>query len=348
MNSEHSDRRRMWPENPDKILCRVKWGVTALRTVRFHLLEVAYAIAQNPDVKGFLVMPEVELRESRIREEWETAASVLRPEILSRLGIWAGREESWFGIPTTPDDRTQDILAERIKAENMEARMRQVRGDLSFVVLGLLIRQWLLGKGPLTTEALRKMAGCSYPTVANALRLVRHCLVRHSDRKVELDRFPKEEWARMVAVAEKARGTVRFADRSGQPRSAESLLRRLQRLERADIAVGGVVGAKHYHSGLDLVGTPRLDLSLHCWKKEADWSFVERLDPGLARMDRRDEPASLVVHLVRRKESFFEPGADGWLYADQVECLLDLHEARLESQAQELLEALQQRRASHE
>lgn len=200
----------------------------------------------------------------------------------------------------------------------------------------------------MTTVSLMDMAGCSYPTVASALRMVRHCLVRHSDRKVELERFPKEEWARMVAVSEKARGTVRFADRSGQPRSAESLLRRLQRLERADIAVGGVVGAKHYHPALDLVGIPRLDLSLHCWRNEANWSFVERLDPGLARTDRRDEPASLVVHLVRRKKSLFEQGTDGLLYADRVECLLDLHEARLESQAQELLEALQQQTAKHE
>ncbi len=326
----------------------VKIGVTAIRTVRFHLLELAYFVAQKPKLQGFLVLPEVELREDRIRAEWEMVAGVLRPYILSRLGIWAGRGESWFGIPTEPNRRTQQILKKHVGFEMAEAGPRQIRADLSFVVLELLVHHWLLGKGPLRTNTLMEMAGCSYPSVAKALRLVRNCLTRHSDRRVELNRFPKEEWARMVAVAERARGTVRFADRSGQSRSVESLLRRLQRLDRADIALGGVVGAKHYHPALDLVGIPRLDLSLHCWGKEPDWSFVERLDPGLARVEGTGEPPSLVVHLVRRKEPLFEHGTEGWQYADPVECLLDLHEARLESQAQELLDTLRQQKAKHE
>jgi hypothetical protein len=38
--------------------------------------------------------------------------------------------------------------------------------------------------------------------------------------------------------------------------------------------------------------------------------------------------------------TFFQKSDDGMVWADEVECLLDLHEARLESQALEFLELL--------
>jgi hypothetical protein len=57
----------------------------------------------------------------------------------------------------------------------------------------------------------------------------------------------------------------------------------------------------------------------------------------LERTIRRDESPSLVIHALRRAESLFQPGEDGLPWADPVECLLDLHEARLESQALEFL-----------
>src|ERR1035441_5002791 len=102
---------------------------------------------------------------------------------------------------------------------------------------------------------------------------------------------------------------------------------------RASLPGGnGCVGAKHYQPSLDLVGNPRLDLSIHSGRKTADLSFVERLDPGLERTARRDESPTLVIHTIRRAESLFQPGEDGLSWADPVECLLDLQEARLEYQ----------------
>jgi hypothetical protein len=149
--------------------------------------------------------------------------------------------------------------------------------------------------------------------------------------------FPRDEWARLVALADEVRGTVRFVDQSGQRRAPESLLRRLQQLQRDDIAVGGVWGAKHYHAALDLVGNPRLDVSIHSPNKAANLDFVAQLDPALARAARRAQAPSLVVHVVRRAASLFERDGSGGLWADPVECLLDLHEARLEDQALEFL-----------
>ena len=178
--------------------------------------------------------------------------------------------------------------------------------------------------------------GC-YPTVREALRRLGSVIKRQSDRRFELAYFPRDEWSGLVAVSNQARSTVRFADRSGQPRSPEAHLRRLEKLRVPNLAVAGVFGAKHFYPDLDLVGSPRLDLSFHCPGRHADLSFVERLDPALAKTEDTREPVSLVLHFVRRGTSLFELRPDGLLWADPVECLLELHDARLEPQAREFL-----------
>ena len=189
------------------------------------------------------------------------------------------------------------------------------------------------------------MAGYSYPTVAKALERPESVVQRGSDRSVELSRFPREEWSRLVAGAAESRSTVRFVDASGQPRSAEALLEPVKRLRRQDVAIGGVIGARHHHPRLDLVGAPRLDRSVHCPENALDLTFVGEIDPALQRQTQdAGRPASLVVHCVRRRESLFALDADGLAWTDPVECLLDLHEARLEQQAEEFVQFFAARR----
>jgi hypothetical protein len=333
----HLDNQIGLDGNLQNRLLEVKVGVSALRSVRVGLMQLAYALSERPEFEGILVLPDVSVTLERLREEWRRVSSVLRPEVLNRLSICIGESGHVIGIPRDPDPKTKQAIVDLIATVRPQATLSLSRPDYSFVVMELLVQQWLLGQGPVTTKWLMEAAGCSYPTVAAVLLRFGHCLVRHSDRRVELRAFPMEEWAGLVAVSEKARGTLRYADRSGQPRSTESLLRRLQNLNRKDIAVGGVIGAKHYDPYLDIIGSSRLDLSLHCPSEIADLSFIERLDPGLARTEKRDEPASIVVHLLRRADPLFQIGKEGLAWADPVECLCDLHEARLEPQAREFL-----------
>jgi len=110
------------------------------------------------------------------------------------------------------------------------------------------------------------------------------------------------------------------------------------------LAIGGVLGAKYYYPNLDLVGTPRLDLSLHCPGKRLNLDFIERLDPALKRVEDPLAPANVVVHAVRQADAQFTPREGGLAWADPVECLFDLHEARLELQAGQFLDALQRQR----
>jgi len=194
------------------------------------------------------------------------------------------------------------------------------------------------------TNELMASVGCSYPTAASALEEFKEDVARGSDRRIELSRWPRLPWLRYIGAQEKARDTERYIDRSGSPRAATDLIRRLQRLKRRDVAIGGTLGALHHVPSLDVVGTPTLALTLHDPHDRASSAFVEHLDPALARTESRDETPLVVVHRQRLVEFLATEDESGTLWADPVECLLDLHEAGVEGLAEQFWSAIVSRR----
>jgi hypothetical protein len=325
-------------------LIEVKIGVAGLRSVRMGLMQLAYALIERPQSEGYLVLSEVAITPERLEQEWKHAAAVLRPETLDRIVLCVEAAGQITGIPRPPDLETQRILLETLDKERSQAGSRVARSDTLFVVLKILRHHWLTDGHPVTAGWLAQTSGYSYPTVANVLQGLGSLIERGSDRRLRLRWFPREELARLVAMSDRARATARYADRSGQPRSPEDHLKRLEKLNPPGLAIGGVLGARHYLPDLDLVGTPRLDISLHARNPQADVDFIEQLDPALNRVKDPLEPASVVVHVVYHQDPLFVPREGGLYWADPVECLLDLHEARLEMQAGQFLDALRKQR----
>ncbi len=308
---------------------------------------MAAAVVREPEAHQLLCVVSPRMSEERIEEEWKLIGRVLRPEVVRRLTVHValpdGRRRSFGEIP---ESLAEDLCRDKVQREHGAGTVGMVSlpaPDYSFIILKLFVYAWLTNRGPVTARWLADTAGCSYPTVASATRRIGRTIVRRKDRRLELREFPRQEWSRLLTVADDARSTMRFADRTGQPRSASSLADRLQQLRPEKVAVGGVLGARHYHPELDLMGLPRLDVSVHCPEKSADVSFVRRLDPGLEVTSDPAEPARLVVHCVRHEEALFAPDSGGLPWADPVECLMDLHEARLEPQAADLVRALRAR-----
>ena len=320
----------------------VKSRTHGFRNLRGGLLEFAYWLAEHPQDRGLLVLVDSRITEKRLQEEWQNAAQVISPDIMRRLILAWGRQEQYLGLPQDLGQDFREWLDHLVKGESLRGRP----GESYYTILQILLHEWLLGKEPMTRAWLGRVAGCSYPTVAAALRRLDPYLLRHSDRRVELKYFPRDEWARLLAVSDRVRGTARFAVPSGEPRSPDEHLERLERLGVKNVAIGGVLGARHYDPNLDLVGTSRLDLSLHSPGKRADLGFIEMLDPALQPVDNSLQSANVAVHIIRRTEAFFTPGPEGALpWADPVECLLDLHEAHLQLQVNELLRTLEAQRS---
>ena len=337
----HSRHYEVDAEIGGAILVEVKQGVDSLRALSGAMLHMAYALENRPGCHGYLVLADSRISMERLKAEWTQLTKVLRPAINKRMGVCLETSDGIRGLPSDPDENTQQKLKGIVDSERKAAK-RARGGRLShstYDILRILINQWIRNAGALTSRSIADMAGCSYPTVASALKKLDRYLVRHSDRRVELTTFPKDDWFRLVANSDDVRQTLRLADRSDQPRSIESLVDRLKRARPAGVAIGGTIGARRLNPSLDLVGNPRLDLTIHCLTKEPDLAFLRKLDPALQPVNEGEVPR-LAIHLVRRAENFFEQDPDGMLYADPVECLLDLHEMRFESQAQEWIRSL--------
>ena len=181
-----------------------------------------------------------------------------RPDIVNRLSIVVSREDRFIGIPEDPDPEYINFLEQASKKELFRLGTPLPAPDYGAEILKILVYQWLMKRGSMTSVWLSETTGCNYRTVAKALKGLGRVILWHSDKSVELRYFPKDAWIRMLAMLDKSRSTIRYADRSGQPRSIESLLRRLKKVKMPEIAVGGTLGARHYYPELDLVGTPRL------------------------------------------------------------------------------------------
>lgn len=324
------------------VIFEVKTGLNSIRGLRDALLQLVYAISGNKSKQGVLVLTDSLITASRIMKEWDKAKNAFRPEIVSRMNIVTLKNGNYDYLLKNPDKNVQTSIDEILLNAKSPENISLPKPDYYYELLKIMIRQWLLGKGPMTADWLSKAAGCSYPTVARAKERLGSGLISRSDRKIELARFPDEEWAKLLFDLDKLRSTVRYEDKSGQPRSPEKMLSRFAKLKLRNIAVGGVIGSKHYYPDLDLVGVPRLDLSVHCHQEKVNLDFVEQLDPALERIDNNSRSASLVIHIIRRKSNFFEESKQGTLkesllIADPVECLQDLHEMRLEPQAKDFL-----------
>ncbi|MBF8296697.1 MAG: hypothetical protein HW389_3242 [Bacteroidetes bacterium] len=329
---------------PDKMigstLIEVKTGTNSVRELQMLLVELTGRIARNPEVYAFALLIDPRITERRLSEVWHDFLSVVRPELTNRLSIVRAKGGKYFGISKDLSSNEQALLSDFVR-ESSSARKGKVRkGESYYEILKIVTLLWLRREGRVKITNLKKIAGCSYPSVASALKRLDAYIVRHSDRSAELSRFPKDEWARLLANSDSARLTKYFKDVSGQPRSSEQLLKRFQKMQHPGIAVGGVFGARQYYPELDIVGSPRLDLSVHSSAGAGDLSFLESLDPALKETRDRLAAPQLVIHFVRRADSLFHRDPAGEVWADAVECLLDLHEMRMESQARDFLEFL--------
>lgn len=313
-----------------------------LRDLRASFLGLAYLLSRYPEseMQALCVLTDSRITSERLDSEIQLLQDVMRPEISSRISIAQyGMEGKLIGAPIIDDNFTA-WLAELVRNEGNRTGLP---GATQQTVFAYLIMNWLSNGTPLTRAAIQSASGASYPTVASALKKLEamEILELRSDRRVELKRFPWDEWRRWVISSQESRKTVVFIDKTGKGRSTQSMFERLKRLGREDIAVGGVMGAKHYFPKLDISGNVRLDLTLLGNKRTANLDFVRQLDAGLVESRDSSEAGAVAVHFSdSRADNMFMRDSNGVVWANQVQCLVDLYELRLEMQAQEMLQFL--------
>lgn len=314
-----------------------KARVSDLRVLQSAFMILAGTIADLTDHTGILILDETKISRLRLSTEWENMYKLFQPSIRIRLGLVVFSNgsiiESFGNLNSEELEALTEIQKSLSEKRNSKRRRKP---DAFFEILRVLLIHWFRRSGPLQMNQIGQLSGFSYPTVAVSLEKMESQLIRHSDRSVELTSFPLDAWFKLLAAADDIR--IPRGYRAHRPKPVDNLIERLEEKPDKDVAYGGILGARYYLPGIDLLGIHRLDLDVHDWSVSKIDKLVRKLDPGLKIVGLGEMP-QVVVHNLYRPDCLYNKGLQ-FPIADEVECLLDLHEARLESQALELLEHL--------
>jgi hypothetical protein len=325
-----------------KINIKARTSISNVRNLRADLLTAAYEYIERKTGTA-LVLRDCKLSPDRLSEERRLFA-MLAPEAAEHISILVQDKIS-------DTDVTSFLLKEGDAQEfnNISVKSKRAPGIGGYNVQNILLLNWFNGLGPQTIKSIGEASGTSYPTTAAVIKNLadQNLLNIQKDRSVSLKYFPIEQWRKWISSGFENRKSARFIDRSGQPRSPSSLIKRLQRAGLEDIAISGIEGARFYYPDIDLSGALRLDLVLH-GNHKSDLSFVKKIDPALKLSDNPFIKANLVVHFLDRPETHFEKKSE-FLIADPLECLADLYDMRLDQQADQMLNFLskQKKDANH-
>lgn len=316
------------------------------RDIRDTLVNLAYVLSNDrPTATALCVVPKSRLSLSRLWQELEKFRAVVIPSLASRIYIATiGSDGHLTG---SPYDNNSEFLRWFIRlAATKTATMVPARSNRQSVS-SMLAQLWLRGEDPQSFKALQHLCGASYPTVSTVVKELsaKGFIAHQSDRRVSLKYLTHDAWLTMFKAHSDNRKVLRFVDPTGQSRSPDSMAIRLFKLQEQDlfknVAVGGVLGAKHYFPDLDITASPRLDISVYGESTE----FVHKIDAALEQTSNPQAKAVLIVHLVQGPERFIDRNDSG-TWAPEMECLADLIELGLTREALEMVTSYPDKRIS--
>ncbi|MBE0646911.1 MAG: hypothetical protein IH596_03915 [Bacteroidales bacterium] len=321
----------------DKTIFEYKYRVRDLRMLNTTVINLVRILSELLDHTCVLILDETSISRSRLSLEWQTLTKLFKPSIFSRLRMIVfceGETTESFGEFSNYEKEVMFEIKDTLSRDHVVKGNR--KRDAFYEILWILLVYWFRRSGALQVNQLCQISGFSYPAVASALDKLGDKLTRHSDRSVELKSFPKSDWLKLLTMNDDIKESHGFW--ALRPKPVENLKNRLLENPHGDIAFGGIIGARHYLPGIDLVGIHRLDISVHNWNTREIDMLRKKLDPGLKKIEPGKMP-QVVIHNLHRPDTLYLKGEEVNI-ADEVECLLNLHEARLDRQYNEFLEHL--------
>ena len=317
-----------------------------LRDMQGKLMNLAVLLDHEPlGVQALCAVASERVTQERLQSELAQMRKVIRPDLATRLhvGRCDGSGENVLLEPRLPAP-LKEVVTKAVRKAASERRRSP--GGTQLDVFAYLVRSWLADKGPVMVKDIQEAVGASHPTVAAGLEQLKKqgALHRLSDRSVEIQGFPRDEWPRWLLATGQARKIARYVDPSGHARGPQEMAARLPKATKQRVAISGVVGALQHFPDLDITSPPRLDLCIATERGREDLAFVQKLDAGLVRDDDAPYPVLAVHMLPLRSEKQFVEIA-GRLCADPLECLVAMSDMKLYEPANEMLEELIRRRS---
>lgn len=282
------------------------------RDLRVLLLQAVYDLESQPQHgETTILLHHCQLLRKRVQSEVDLFKSICQPTLAQRI-------------------RVVDLRVGSQTLSGPEPLLRAPTKASQEAVMAYLLWRHIQRLEGVTIAQMVEDTGASVPTVYQVIHTLRQSLQRDPENKAwRLVRVSDADWQRWWVRANRL-ASVQFVDRSGSPRSARRLADALARLNRSDVAIGGLMGALHHLLALDATVAPHLDLLVHGTAR-SDLSFIQQMDPGLERSKDRSEPAHVVVHFIDRPNALFTSAPDR-VWGSLPDCVANMHRAGLAHQ----------------
>jgi hypothetical protein len=324
----------------------IKGPLHGIRDLQAAVMRLTFLLTSKPAVRrATLVSWLPRVRVSRVREEWGRIEHVLRPTVAERLGLVVSAVDGAIALPESAPDLTRllHFVREDLKLPEHERRAAGVWFTAKFNVWKVLVDCWLRREPPVSVQEIQFRSGCSHPTVGSTLDLLERYgeLRRASNRSAELVDLPRRSLDEILVLSDGLRRTQRFIDASGRKPDAAGLQRRILRAEPR-ITFGGIIAARYFVPDFDLNGLPRIDV-IASTDDSLEWL---RVDPALREAHGQETWPVLVVHRDSRPDARVQTTAISTpRHAGPAETLLDLHDLKLTTQAEQFVRTLTERGA---
>ncbi|MDY0748031.1 hypothetical protein SNE35_26260 [Paucibacter sp. R3-3] len=322
------------------VLVQIK-ATTNARDLRDAMLGLVYQL-EEPNHQGDMalcLLVKSRLTSSRLMEELDRFRRILEPGLKDRIFLAAMNDHGGIhGRLPDGDVRSGEYGLLPFLHEAVRSTLSQGGKKVSRqAVKSALINRWVRGEGRQTMPGLQHDTGASRPTIQAALSdLMAMGVLDHlpSPHGVSLYQMPWPAWRALAGEHAGLRRSYRYVDATGLARSPVRMAERLAHPRNEDrrglVALGGVLGARHYFADLNLSAPTRLDLSIY----DGDLGFVRELDGGLVLSDDPQARPVLVVHRTIDREASATIAPEGAV-ASPMDCMADLIESGLLEQAEE-------------
>lgn len=309
------------------------------RDLRTILVEAALDLHRRPDYTDAKIMlHDSKMAAKRIRQEVEGFKQITQPGLANRISVIDMRGDGKEEFQKT-FKALATYFAKRGIGQNPAPR--QPTKASQEAVMAYLLQRYILQLPGVSIGTIAADTKASIPTIYQVLNNYKHCLVRNPEEKTfQLTSFSQGDWMKWMERTNKL-ASVHFIDRSGMPRNTNRLAKALRRLQRRDLALGGLLGAMHHLPEIDATAAPQLDILVHGTAR-SDLSFIQQIDPGLERTKNLTEPAHVVVHFLDRPNSLFTQEEGQW-WGSLPDCIANMHKARLGHQVEDALLLLKKR-----
>ena len=199
-----------------------------VRDLHAAVVRLAQALVEDPAIRqACLAVGIPRISRERLAKEWSSLRAVFRPAVADRLALLSvGGDAAW----TEPAGADLAALAAAIRGKGGTPvpEAEPSSGAITpkfFEVFKVLLEHRLRRGGALPIREVMERSGCSYPTVAEALKRLEASreLARRSNRSVELPEFPRRTWEEVLALSRSLRRCCGASPRRrlpGSPRAA--------------------------------------------------------------------------------------------------------------------------------